>query len=188
MTDNELLNNIQDIATKSPYYHQIKDSFQRETIINDVFISIWKGIKEGNMSSEWQDIKGYAFISCRNNSLQYLRKLKDERDRESTENALEVLYEDEIDDKIEYLNWIENALDEIFELIQIPIDREILKLRLRGYTLSQVADELGETYEEVYRISNNTRKYLRKQIDSPYFKPRKVGVIAPKYRRNSKKY
>jgi RNA polymerase sigma factor (sigma-70 family) len=188
MNDIELLNNIKDIATKSPYYHQIKDSFQKETIINDVFISIWNSIRQGNMSSDWEDIKGYAFISCRNNSLQYLRKLKDERHRESGENALEVIYEDEIEDKIEYLNWIDNTLDEIFELIQVPIDREILKLRLRGYTLSQVADELGETYEEIYRISNNTRKYLRRQIDSPYFKPRKVGVIAQKYRRGEKKY
>ena len=76
MRDNELLELIEQRVKKNPYYYQIKDKSDRNIIINDLFMNIWEKIRDGEISDKWEEIKGYVFISGRNNCLNYLRKKK----------------------------------------------------------------------------------------------------------------
>lgn len=170
LTEKTLMEHIRERITKNPYYHQIKDKTEKETIINDLFVNVWLKIKNGEMSDKWEDIKGYVFISGRNNCLSYLRKRKEEREKlvsiDADEEYNNYKYNPDTE-RVEFHNVVEEKLkfmkEELFDE-----DLKVMMLRIKGYTLKEIGDMLGKDIMEMERINRNMIRYLRNRWTNKY--------------------
>ena len=166
MKDVELLENIKERIRKNPYYYQIKDKTDRDTIINDLFMNVWEKIRSGEMSDEWEEIKGYVFISGRNNCLNFLRKHKNQI-KMSIDSDISDSNNFKYDEDTDRVEFIEEENKKIKFLKEIDLlgtmDRKILDMRVEGMMMRDIAEELNEPLEEIERINRNMVRYLRNQ-------------------------
>jgi DNA-directed RNA polymerase specialized sigma24 family protein len=172
MKDKELLNLIKQRIGKNPYYYQIKDKTDRDTIINDLFMSVWEKIRDGSMSDDWEEIKGYVFISGRNNCLNYLRKKRNEVNRTvdiDLDGSNNFKY-DEGTERMEYFDRMAERLDFIKKEVRDDIDSKIITMRMNGYQLSDIAKELDLSVDEVERYNRSIVRYIRERYYNPRFK------------------
>lgn len=172
MRDTELLTNVKDLIKKNQYYYQIKDHNDRLSIVHDTFIYIWSKMKKGELSTEWEDIKGYTFIACRNNCLSYLRK-KHRRPKTISideEGSFIQLYQDDSD--VEYQETLDKKIETIKGFLDLDIDKMILSLRLKGYQLEKIAEILDMDYEKVSAINRSIVRYLNKKLNNNDCKPK----------------
>ena len=173
MKEEELYEKIKELITKNQYYSQIKNKIDRESILNDTYIYIWQKINENKLSNDWEEIKGYCFISCRNNCLNYLRQKQKERSILSIEDAIGTKYDsyeiEELDeDIIRKVKWVFNTLP-------FDIDKKIMRMRLEGYQLKEIAQELDIDQNRIIMINKSIRNFLRNKWedkDTPRYLPR----------------
>jgi DNA-directed RNA polymerase specialized sigma24 family protein len=163
MEANELYKKLKHLVNKNTYYSQIKNNEDRETIVNDIFMKIWTMMNNGEISNEWDDIKGYCFISLKNKTIEYLRTVK------LKENTLE--YMDEINGDIwgneEELEWVE--IDKIKSLIENPmvlnkIQSKIMLEKLNGLTHKQIGELYGLTTDQVTKYSKTSINRIRFEL------------------------
>jgi len=174
MNEKELMKHIKHLVTCNNYWAQVRDKNDRLTIINDIFMNVWPKLQSGHIPNDFEESKNYIFISCRNTVLSHLRKKKVERDmfisldgEGNVESSYEMDYKEE--------NY---RLTQILNLLELPIDREIYKLRLDGYKIAEIAVILDMDYNRVRNINKSILEYLRKKIKNPNYKRK----IIPKTR------
>ena len=163
METNELYKKLRHLITKNIYFSQIKNKEDRETIINNSFINIWARINNGELSKEWDEIKGYCFISLKNNTLEHLRKVKKMNSN--------IQYMDEINTDIEDVEeYIETGLiDKVKRLIQNPmvlneIQSKIMLEKLNGLTYKEIGELYDLTTEEIRNYVRTAIYRLRNQL------------------------
>jgi DNA-directed RNA polymerase specialized sigma24 family protein len=163
METNELYKKLRYLITKNIYFSQIKNKEDRETIINNSFINIWTRINNGELSNEWDEIKGYCFISLKNNTLEYIRSSK------KRINNLE--YIDEINSDIEIYEEDNDSveIDKIKSLIENPmvlnkIQSKIMLEKLNGLTHKQIGELYGLTTDQVTKYSKTSINRIRFEL------------------------
>ena len=175
MRDEELLGHIKEVITKNPYYHQIKDYTDRETIVNDLFMNVWEKIQKGELKKDWQDIKGYVFISGRNNSLQYLRRKQTEVKTHTDidiSDSNNFRYNDGTE-RMEHFNRQEEMLDFLDKNIDEGIDKIVFDLRREGMSLPEISVYLNKDLDYLEKINRTVIRYLRNRWFYPDWKNRK---------------
>jgi hypothetical protein len=175
MTDLELMGHIRERITKNPYYHQIKDKTDRETIINDLFINVWEKINKGEMVNEWEEIKGYVFISGRNNCLKHLREKKRYRETHidiDISDSNNFKYNDGTE-RMEHFIKQEEMIDFINNNVEEGIDKTVFDLRMKGMNLPDMSRHLNMDLYELEKINRTIIRYLRTNWFYPKFKERK---------------
>jgi len=175
MTDSELMGHIRERITKNPYYHQIQDNMDKETIINDLFLNVWKKIGKGELVNEWEEIKGYVFIAGRNNCLKYLREEKKYRERHvdidlSDPNDFKYNVDKE---RMEHFIQQEQMIDFINKNVDEGIDKTVFDLRMKGMNLPQISKHLNMELYELVKINTNTIRRLRTRWFYPNYGERK---------------
>jgi len=175
MRDEELLGHIKERITKNPYYYQIKDETDRQTIINDLFINVWEKIQKGEMIPKWEEIKGYVFISGRNNCLKYLR---DKQRHTNTSVDIDIsdsnnFRYDDGTDTMEYFNRQEEMLEFLNNNIDEGIDKVLFDLRREGMTLAEISEYLNMDLYQLEKINRTVIRYLRSRWFYPDWKNRK---------------
>ncbi len=163
MTDLELMGHIRERITKNPYYHQIKDKTDKETIINDLFMNVWERIGTGELVNEWEEIKGYVFISGRNNCLKYLREKKRYRETHvdiDLSDSNNFKYNDG-KERMEHFIQQEEMIDFIDRNVDEGIDKVVFDLRMKGMNLPDMSKYLNMDLTKLERINRTIIRYLR---------------------------
>lgn len=161
MKEKELYKRIRDLMTKNSFYHQITNKEDKETVINNTFMNIWKKIQSGDLSQIEEENNDYIFMACRTNCMAFLRSYK-HRNRiytEVEELPTYILPNDED----EYNSNVETILERLIQSLPIEGDREFLRLRAKGYTLEEIANEFNIGESEVIYLNKRIVKYLRRK-------------------------
>lgn len=180
MNEIELLKKIEEDIKKNPYYHQIKNKHDREDIIHKTFLYIWKKIKNNQMSNDYDDLKDYIFISTRNNCLLYLRRVQRERSR--------YVYDDTYNEKYDTLNeeedddaFIQDKIKMIKSLLEYDIDKEVIDLRLGGYSFKEISEILNIDLNKVHNINKTLVRFIRNKIQNPNIRRYPPSILNKKY-------
>ena len=180
MNDLQLLKKIKEDIKKNPYYHQIKNKHDKEDIVHKTFMYIWKKIKNNEISDDYDDIQDYIFISTRNNCLLYLRRIQRERSR--------YVYGDTYNDKYGTSNEVENdtfiqeKINYIKSLLIYDIDKQIIDLRLEGYTFKEISDILNIDINKVHNINKTLVRFIRNKIQNSNIRRYPPSILNKKYK------
>ncbi len=131
-----------------------------EEIICDVFCSLWRNRKHIHVESS---LKAYIFTSVRNKALDYLRKLKREKNIDLS-HASNVAYEEEnAEEKIENEQLASSIQIAIHDLP--PQCRQVFLLnREHGLKYREIAEKLNISKKTVETHMGRALKYLRETI------------------------
>lgn len=162
MNEIELLSKIKEGIKKNQYFYQIKDEHDRQTIINNTFLLINKNINNGKLSNDYDNLKDYIFISTRNNCLKYLRRKQIERTRYISDNTYCEKYDTPIEEE-EY-TLVDYQIEKIKSLLELDIDKEIIRLRLEGYRFKEISEILNIDEVRIHNIMKTLLRYLRKKL------------------------
>lgn len=135
----------------------------KQDIIHDSAISLFKKYKEGKIVDNFQETKNYCFITIRNYCTQFKTKLKPEYRDDIFELNDKKLYEIE-DDRY--------TLDKYRRMAEIiiknnkykDIEREWFELSMNNEINADIAKRFDLTIEQVGRIQSSVRRKLRTDI------------------------
>jgi hypothetical protein len=145
MDANKLYQETKHLATKINGFYQLPP-FDRDIAITNSFMAIWKKMEEGKVSStDYNDYKGYLFITIKTNINLYFRNIK------LLKNANEInmveginydicseendcIYNLDLEDKIKSLK---------------KKEKMVLQMKIDGYTRQEIAEELDYGYNWV---------------------------------------
>lgn len=142
---------------KAYAYTVVRNSFEAEEVVSDVFFKLWQG--RGNLDAS-MNVRAYLFTAVRNQSLNYLR----------TNNVKQLTIEEVVEQKSP------NVEDDIFyreyvQRIQTVIDamparqQEVFRLsRIHGLTYNEIAATLSISPHTVQEYMVNALKHLRNYI------------------------
>lgn len=131
--DKELLKQIKNKITKIKYYWDIRNEMDRETAINNVFIKLWERLKGGNISSNWNDIEDYVFISCRNECISQLKQQSKQKKYIELDGYVKPVYIKETE---------ETVIGDFLDTISNPLEQDIIRLKIIGYTEPEICETL----------------------------------------------
>lgn len=161
ISNKELMREIKRMIRLVPNSSQIINSEDFKTIANDVYLKIINMINKGKINPIFKEIKGYIFITVRNQVFLYFNRLDKKKvnqnfDDEILENTHLISTEDEDDIFIK-------MLDHLMEYKTIWHD--LLKYKLDGYDNDYISKQL---FNGNIGILNHNRqsmyRYLRKNI------------------------
>lgn len=160
MNENELYKNIKQVINKNQYYYQIKNKEDRETVLNDTFMNVWKNINNNNLVNDWEEIKNYVYVSSRNNCLQYLRRKKREKSHINIDDVSGKEYNPTMDYDTINDDFIQERVKWVMDSLTLDIDKEIFELRFQGYSLDEISEKLNICKKRIVIINNCIRQYL----------------------------
>lgn len=129
-----------------------------EDLVQDIFVSLWE--KENVFPNELS-LKVYLFKAVRNRCYKVIRhnKVKDKY----AENIIQSLEDDNL-----FLKKIieEEIVCELYKAIEVLPERkkEIIKLSLKGFKNSEIAEELNIKLQTVKTLKSQSYKILREQF------------------------
>lgn len=153
MKEKELLDYITNLIVKVTKFNQIKNNDDKQTIINDVFLKIWDKLQSGELEDNFENIKGYIFISAKNATIRFLQDNTKYNNRYSSNELND-------DDFIIFDESYDNTIKDILYEVKDERLRDMIKLRLEGYKL----DEIGEKYNlNKSQVSKIFKEYQSKK-------------------------
>lgn len=156
----EIYQMIKDKMKVLPNFHKLQKE-TKEDIIQDTYLNIWEKVLDGTLIEDIDQMENYIFISCRNNVLKELRIKNRERYIEDTKNLPDRIYDTSI---IEEKILFEERREFILSNINIPIDKEIYRMRLNNVKVKTISKELNIGEKKIESIINSNNRYLKNLI------------------------
>jgi RNA polymerase sigma factor (sigma-70 family) len=155
----DLLQHIKGIMRAIGFYYKIP-SHDRDSIINDVFIKITNKMNNGDIPNTIEEAKDYIFITTRNQIYLYYRQKKRHKKMVFVES-----YNDDIGytmDEEFKTSENRNKVDKLISQLPLEIDRIIMKQKLEGYSVNEIAEFNNLTERDVARYYRFAKEYLKK--------------------------
>ena len=125
-----------------------------EDLVQDVFISVWEGIKE---------LTNYLYRACYNNTLLYIRN---NQIHDTILNSLAEEESVEDEDMIYALTVKEEIIRQLYCYIEeLPSEqRRIILMRIEGHTWEEIAERLEISINTVKTQKTRSYKFLRERL------------------------
>jgi DNA-directed RNA polymerase specialized sigma24 family protein len=150
----------------------------KKDLIQDTIVSLYEKLKEGKISDDFNDIKGYSFISLRNKCVGFKRKNKPEYTDAVVEELGNII---EVDlDKEEHNLYLHGLIKHYIQHDKYThLQKETCRLLLDNKDNKEIADELNIPGDEVaklkFNIKNRMKADARRKI---------LYVVKNKYNKN----
>lgn len=152
---------IRDKIKHIPNFHNI-DYDSRKDIIQDTFISIYEKFQENKI--DISTIESYVFIACRNNVIKHFKTNKRIKgdiipidiNYNLPQETYATPFEDEVNDRLkEYL----------FNNISFDFEKEVFKLKLAGYSITEICEKLSINVKQYENILNSNIRHIKKKLN-----------------------
>ncbi len=149
-------------------FHYVKSAPEAEDITQDVFVKVWKKIKQYNPDKAF---KTWVFTIAKNTAIDYLRRRKSVpmsafEDEEGNNILTDKLADiqplaDEMLAKQDWVKWLGEKISQLSYIY-----REVLQLRYQSdFTLEEIAETLGESINTIKSRHRRALLALREIVD-----------------------
>lgn len=147
---------------KAQMADQLKQRTDPEDIVQSIFKSIFRGMSSGGYDapdggSLWHLMAVIAVNKVRRHGSRQSAEMRDIRRTETLSDALPLANDDMS------LASLESAIAEAIECLHAS-EQEVVWLRVRGYTVEEIADRLGKSRRSIERFLQHARHTLAKEL------------------------
>lgn len=147
----------------------------KKDIIQDTMVSLFEKFKEGKITDNFDDIKGYSFITLRNKCVAFKMKQK----LDYMDDVIEELGNTvEIDlDQEDYNLYLHKLIKQYIQHDKYTyVQKETCRMTLENKELSEISKELNMSNEDISKVKYNIK--MRLKVDA---KRKRIYLIKNKY-------
>lgn len=148
---------------KSQMADALRAQTEPEDIVQSVFKSVFRGMSAGSYDAPqggtlWQLMAVIAVNKVRRNARRRLCESRDARRNAYVENLDQAIVADG-----QSFTAMESAMAETFECLQ-PAEREAVVLRVKGYSIEEIATQLNKSRRTIERLLQHARTTLTQEL------------------------
>ena len=138
----------------------VDDSFEREDIVQEVFVRLWK---KRHLLDSSKDIDGFLFIITRNMVFNRLRKSGRTERMEALAESAGLIYDSDTESKLD-ASYLKDYVDKLISILP-ERQREAFRLsRQEKLSIKQIALKMGISESGVKRHINLALKFIRANL------------------------
>ena len=143
------------------------DYDDKKDLVQDVILTLYKKIEDKTLTTDFNDIKGYAFISLQNACRAHHKK--ETRRETHVSEFWEITDTSTTTEDQEYREYLHSVANSYIQQTKYsPLERKIMELLLENYTDEEIRQETGLKGKEVgkykFRIKNKMKFDYRRPV------------------------